>query len=108
MLLVAVVALQALGCDEGITAGVAVDNRTSSELHVQVQLEDADWYSPPGTVGPHESELVLPAAVMPPTGCTAGSMIALDATKREVARHEAPLCIDDIWIIDSLVPPTSS
>jgi hypothetical protein len=105
VLVMGVVALQAGGCDEGITAGVAVDNRTSNKLHFRVQLEpDRDWYSPPGEVGPHENSVVLPAAVMPSTGCTAGAMVALDEAEREVARHDTPLCIDDIWIIDSLAP----
>lgn len=105
VLVVAAVALQAVGCDEGIAAGVAVDNRTSSNLHFRVQLEpEREWYSPPGDVGPHETSLVLPAAVMPSTGCTAGVMIALDESEREVARHDTPLCIDDTWIIDSLTP----
>jgi hypothetical protein len=105
VLVMGVIALQAGGCDEGITAGVAVDNRTSRELHFRVQLEpERDWYSPPGEVGPHETSVVLPAAVMPSTGCTFGAMVALDEAEREVARHDTPLCIDDIWIIASLAP----
>ena len=104
-LVLGAVALQFGGCDEGITAGVAVENRTSSKLHFRVQLEpERDWYSPPAEVGPHQNSVVLPAAVMPSTGCTFGIMVALDEAGREVARHDTPLCIDDTWTIDSLAP----
>jgi hypothetical protein len=109
VLVAGVVALSASGCDEGISAGVAVDNRTSAKLHFRVQLEPGrGWYTAPGQLGPNESTLVLPAPVMPPGGCTAGAMVALDEADREVARHDEPLCIDDIWIIDSLAVPSPS
>jgi hypothetical protein len=98
-LLLGIAALLCTGCDEGITAGVMVDNRTSQELHFQVELEDR-LYRPVAQAHPHSTALVLPAAIMPSSRCTSGPSVALDAAEREVARHEAPLCMGDDWVIE--------
>jgi hypothetical protein len=96
----AIVAACASGCDPTISSGVGVDNRTSESLHFRVQLEGPRWYSYPSKVPPHERGLALPAPVIPEGGCSAGAMVALDDAEREVARHDAPVCVGDVWIIE--------
>jgi hypothetical protein len=79
---------------------VGVDNRTTHELHFRVQLEDAAWYSYPGEVPPHARGVALPATVIPSSGCSFGPMVALDEADHEVARHDAPVCIGEVWVIE--------
>lgn len=99
--LVAAIAVAcASGCDSTISSGVGVDNRTSQTLHFRVQLEGPRWYSYPSEVPPHERGVALPAPVMPAGGCSAGPMVALDESDREVARHDAPVCVGDVWVIE--------
>lgn len=89
----------ATGCDNNRTRGIVVDNRTDLELHFVVALESGP-YAPLDRAHPHQSERVIPAQVLPASGCTSGGMIALADDGHEVARHDAPLCVDDIWVID--------
>lgn len=98
-----------VSCDQdlGSANGVVVENRTSFDLHFAVLL-DQGWYEPVARARAHQSELILPPAVLPASKCTAGAMIALTEDDREIARHDTPLCAGDRWIIDTESPtPTS-
>jgi hypothetical protein len=96
-----VLALLVGGCDQylGSDNGVVVENRTTLDLHFSALLESG-WYTPVAGAHPHQSALVLPPSLLPQSRCTAGAMIALAEDGREIARHEAPLCAGDRWIID--------
>lgn len=87
------------GDDQGITAGIGVDNKTNLELKFEVFL-DGRWYRPPGLAHPGNTFLVMGMEVLPASGCTAGALVALTEDGREVARHDAPLCVGDLWTIE--------
>jgi hypothetical protein len=90
-----------IGCDQylGSANAVGVENRTSFELHFSVLL-DQDWYTPVARAHPHQSAVILGPEILPASKCTAGGMIAYDDDGREIARHDAPLCAGDRWVID--------
>ena len=104
---VAVLALFVTACDDTIASGIVVDNRTDAELHFSVLLADR-WYTPPGRAEPGETERIVWSSVLPPSGCTTGGMVALASDGRELARHDAPLCIGDVWVIEDVSPSGSS
>jgi hypothetical protein len=94
-----------VACDQELGAGIGVENRTSHELHFAVQLEpNRGWYTPPAKTAPHESTVVIPLAILPAGRCTSGGMIAFAEDGREIARHDAPLCVDDRWVIEPAGP----
>jgi hypothetical protein len=97
-----------MGCDQylGSANAVGVENNTSFELHFSVLL-DQDWYTPVARAHPHQSAVILGPEILPASKCTAGGMIAYDEDGREIARHDAPLCAGDRWVID-MENPTSS
>jgi hypothetical protein len=98
---VAVSAMLAMACDEGITSGVVVENRTTEELKFSVLLESTStWYEPVAQAPPNSAYLILPAAILPKGGCTAGGMIAMTQAGDEVARRDEPLCVGDRWVIE--------
>jgi hypothetical protein len=101
-------AVSVTACDQylGSANGVVVENRTTFELHFSVLL-DQGWYAPAARAHAHRSEVILPPAVLPASKCTAGATIALADDDREIARHDAPLCAGDRWVID-IESPTST
>lgn len=101
----AAVVVIAAACDEGISSGISVENRTDHELKFEVVLTDKP-YKPVANAPPHSTSLVIPAAIMTAT-CTTGGMVAYDADGTEIARHDEPLCIGDRWVIE-LPGPTDS
>ena len=63
----------------------------------------------PQEARPRQTEAVLSGSAIGPeslatkNGCTTGDLVALDPDGNEVARHSAPLCVDDLWVIESPV-----
>ena len=100
-ILIAVVALHVIACDQGITAGIAVDNKTPLELHFSVLL-DRTWYSPVAHAHPNGTAVIVPVSILPASGCTTGGLIALADDGREIARHDRPMCVGDTWTIDTV------
>jgi len=94
----AICAALVVGCDPGITAGVVVDNKTDADLHFEVPLNGAP-YSVVAVARAHETAVVLPNTLFGQSRCTDGPMVAFDPRNREVARHDAPLCVGDRWTI---------
>jgi hypothetical protein len=98
----AVVAAVLAGCglmsEPGITAGVVVDNKTDGDLHFETVANGAP-YRVVVVANAHETALLLPSALFDHGSCTDGPTVAFDPGNREVARHDAPLCVGDRWTI---------
>ena len=93
--------------DIGITDGIYAQNRTDHDLRLRVQLETG-WFSVPGTAEPYvgangSNLLVAGPYLLDANRCTTGPIVALDEAGREVARHEAPVCLgedgQELWVI---------
>jgi hypothetical protein len=40
-------------------------------------------------------------------GCTVGDLVARRPDGREIARHDGPVCVGDVWIIEMPAVPSS-
>jgi hypothetical protein len=112
-----VLALAMLGCDfrigadPGITDGIEAINRTDETLQLVV-LAAGEEHALPAELPPGQGKLVISGSMLGPDslvmreGCTVGDLVARGPDGHEVARHEGPLCIGDVWIVEE--PPISS
>jgi hypothetical protein len=95
------------GSDQGRTSGIGVDNRTAVELRFEIDLGGGRLRF--GPIPPHTIGLLIAAGDIKSGRCTTEPLVAFStADGREMARHEEPLCIDDVWIIeDSDLDPSA-
>jgi hypothetical protein len=114
--LVILVGLAVSGCltlpeNPGFGDGIGVRNETEVTLHFRVWAGNESYALAP-EARPRQTEAVLsgseigPNSLVTKDGCTTGDLVAFDPDGNEVARHAPPLCVDDLWVIDS--PASSS
>jgi hypothetical protein len=88
----------------GFGSGVAVRNETELTLHFRVWAGSKSYALAP-VARPRQTETVLsgseigPNSLVTKNGCTTGDLVAFDPGGNEIARHSAPLCVDDLWVI---------
>jgi hypothetical protein len=92
--------------DPGIDDGIGVRNETEFTLHFRVWSGDKSYALAP-VARPRQIETVLsgseisPNSLVTENGCTTGDLVAFDPDDNEIARHSAPLCVHDLWVIES-------
>jgi hypothetical protein len=113
MSLLLVTALVATGCIDAFdTTGVSVRNNTAVTLRFKTVVGGIEY--PLSAVEPHTVGNVLLGTdlqadnLKTKNGCTVGDLIAMDPSGAEIARHPAPLCKGDQWVIDAAGSPSSS
>ena len=98
--------------EPGLGDGVIVKSETQLTLTFKL-FTRGTAFELPTEVGPREEAGVLPGNLLrSPTGpgedgCTVGDLVALGPDGAEVARHPPPLCIDEVWVIETAEPITS-
>lgn len=94
------------GSDPDLGSGVGVRNETEFTLHFRVWSGDKS-YALASEVRPRQTDLLLggpeigPNSLVTTDGCTTGDLVAFDPDGNEIARHSAPLCVDDLWVIET-------
>lgn len=94
------------GMDPGLGDGIEVQNDTEFTLHFRVWSGNKSYALAPAT-RPGEIETVLSGSAIGPNslvtknGCTTGDLVAFDPDGNVIARHSAPLCVDDLWVIET-------
>jgi hypothetical protein len=90
----------------GFGDGIEVRNETEFTLHFRVWSGDKSYALAP-EARPRQTEAVLSGSAIGPNslvtknGCTTGDLVAFDADGNEIARHSPPLCVDDLWVIET-------
>lgn len=96
------------GSEAGRFDGIIVDNRTGMDLRFEVVI-DGRLVRPAKRALRHSTALVIAAGDIRSGRCTTSPLVALTEEGQEIARHDAPLCVGDTWVInDPGVSPTSS
>jgi hypothetical protein len=94
-------------------AGVSVRNNTSLPLTFKIVLDGQVLPVEQG-VPAHDGRNVLTrdrlenGTLFTKDGCTMGDLVAFGPGGSEVARHPAPLCVGDNWVIDNVSPSSTS
>ena len=92
--------------DPGLGTGIGVRNETDLTLSFRLLVGNT-WYDLAPEAGPRQTALLLDSGDAFLEGhCTTGDLIATAPDGAEVAHHAPPLCVDDLWVIDS--PASSS
>lgn len=103
------------GCadDRHITDGVKVVNHTSEPLHF-VLVIGTSTHDLVSTIAPGQTGLAASRSDFSPNtplatdGCLTGALVALGPDSREIARHDASLCVGDVWTIEGSPASTVS
>ena len=99
--LLLVVGAGAAGCDRDLGGGFIVENHTDHELQFEVVL-DTGPYRPVALAPAHGTATVITASHLNGMRCLQSGMVAYAPDGHVVARHEAPLCFGDRWVIDGV------
>ena len=97
------------GCDNQRLDGIFVRNETSATLHFAMIGADQSRFDVtyiPGLKPGHTAELLGGGQLTAPSHyfdagkqCSLGSILAFDTSNRLVARRDAPLCVNQTWVI---------
>jgi hypothetical protein len=91
--------------DPGLGTGIGVRNETDLTLTFRL-LVGSKWYDLAQKARPKQTELLLDSGdAFLAAHCTTGDLAAIAPDGAEVARHAPPLCVGDVWVIES---PASS
>jgi hypothetical protein len=102
--LLAIVCLLPAGCTpEDITKGIYAENRTTVDLHFAVTGIHGEIQNISGIAKPGETKALVtefgPDSAVASGDCTVGDAIAYGPDGVEIARHHAPLCVSEGWVI---------
>ena len=100
-----------IGADPGITGGIEAVNRTDEPLQFVVLLPGEE-HELPAELPPGQGKLVISGSMLGPDSlivrddCIVGDLVARGSRGQEIARHEGPLCVGDVWIVEEAAAPS--